>query len=150
MDMFPHTVTVYNTRTTELPEDEFAPTLDNHITILRGVLLDAAKGSNVSKSGLEGADSVNLYIPVGVEAVDGVTGEPKQYTGPVEFQRADDKSGLWTLSVERNCFFVKGEAVHPDWTAQDMEDAYDDVYDVTKVDFKDFGGEMSHFQVGGA
>ncbi len=149
MSMFPHVVTVYNTDTTELPENDFKPTLVNYITVLHGVLLDASKGSNVTKSGLEGADAVNLYIPVGVEAVDGMTGAAKRYIGPVEYWRADDKSTLWTLSVGRNCFFVKGEAVHPDWTVQTIEAAYDDVYDVTKVDFKDFGGEMSHFQVGG-
>lgn len=149
MDMFPHVVTVYNTDTTELPENDFKPTLVNYITVLHGVLLDASKGSNVTKSGLEGADAVNLYIPVGVEAVDGMTGAAKRYIGPVEYWRADDKSTLWTLSVGHNCFFVKGEAVHPDWTVQTIEAAYDDVYDVTKVDFKDFGGEMSHFQVGG-
>lgn len=149
MDMFPHVVTVYNTETTELPENDFKPTLINHITVLHGVLLDASKGSNVSKSGLEGADAVTLYIPVRVRAFDGVTGMEKRYIGPIEFWRADDKSTLWTLSVSRNCFFVKGKAVHPDWTVQTIEAAYDDVYDVTKVDFKDFGGEMSHFQVGG-
>ena len=32
----------------------------------------------------------------------------------------------------------------------DIKAAYDNVYDVSKVDFKDFGGDMSHFQVGGA
>lgn len=149
MPMFPHTVTVYNYISSEDPSAGFEPTLINYITVLRGVLLDASKGSNVSKSGLEGADAVNLYIPVGVDAVDGVTGASKQYIGPVEFWRAEDKSALWTLSVGRNCFFVKGEAVHPDWTVQTIEAAYDDVYDVTKVDFKDFGGDMSHFQVGG-
>ena len=78
-----------------------------------------------------------------------MTGAAKRYIGPVEYWRADDKSTLWTLSVGRNCFFVKGEAVHPDWTVQTIAAAYDDVYDVTKVDFKDFGGEISHFQVGG-
>ena len=147
--MFPHVVTVYNTETTELPENDFKPTPFNHITVLRGVLLDASKGSNVAKSGLEGADSVNLYIPANVEAVDGVTGVAKRYIGPIEFRRSDNKSALWTLSVGRNCFFVKGEAVHPDWTVQTIEAAYDDVYDVTKVDFKDFGGDMSHWEVVG-
>ena len=122
----------------------------NYIAVLRGVLLDESKASNVSKSGLEGADAVNLYIPADVEAVDGVTGEKKSYAGPIEFWRAEDKTGLWTLSVGRNCFFVKGEAVHPDWTVQTIEAAYDSVYDVTKVDFKDYGGEMSHWEVGGA
>mgnify|MGYP006928648625 CR=1 FL=1 len=149
MDMFPHVVTLYNTETVELPEDDFKPALTNHITVLHGVLLDASKGSNVNKSGLEGADAVNLYIPANVKAVDGITGEPKRYTGPIDFWRSDDKSDLWTLSVGRNCFFVKGEAVHPDWTLQTIEAAYDDVYDVSKVDFKDFGGDMIHWEVGG-
>lgn len=148
MSMFPHTVTLYNV-VTEEDLTTFEETTTNYITILRGVLLDASKAKNVNESGLEGADAVNLYIPISVEAVDGVTGAVKQYTGPIEFWRADDKFGLWTLSVGRNCFFVKGEAVHPDWTAQTIEAAYDDVYDVTKVDFKDFGGDMSHWEVGG-
>ena len=41
VDMFPHVVTVYNTKTEELPENGFESTLVNYITILRGVLLDA-------------------------------------------------------------------------------------------------------------
>ena len=150
MSMFPHVVTLYNTKSIELPENKFEPTLVNHITVLRGVLLDASKGVNVNKSGLEGADAVTLYIPVNVDAVDGLTGRKKRYVGPREFWNADDKTGLWTLSVSRDCFFVKGEATHPDWTVKTIKAAYDNVYDVSKVDFKDFGGDMSHFQVGGA
>lgn len=148
-DMFPHVVTLYNSDTEELPETGFEPTLVNHITILRGVLLDAVKAQNVNESGLVGADSVALYIPLDVEAVDGVTGEPKQYKGPIEFWRMEDKTGYWTISTGQNTFFVKGEAVHPDWTAQKIDATYDDVYDVNTVDFKDFGGEMSHWEVGG-
>lgn len=147
--MFPHTVTLYNTETEETPETGFTPTLVNHITILRGVLLDAVKAKNVNESGLVGADSVTLYIPRNVEAMDGVTGEPKEYIGPVEFWRLNDKTGYWTLSIGQNTFFVKGEAVHSDWTSQKIDATYDDVYDVTKVDFKDFGGDMSHWEVGG-
>ena len=123
--------------------------MTNYITVLRGVLLDESKASNVSKSGLEGADAVNLYIPANVDAMDGVTGERKRYVGPIEFWRTEDKTGLWTLSVSRNCFFVKGEAIHPDWTVQTIEAAYDSVYDVTKVDYKDYSGDMRHWEVGG-
>lgn len=148
MSMFPHTVTLYNVSNEELPPT-FEPVLTNYITVLRGVLLDESKASNVSKSGLEGADAVNLYIPANVDAVDGVTGERKRYVGPIEFWRTEDKTGLWTLSVSRNCFFVKGGVIHPDWTVQTIEAAYDSVYDVTKVDFKDYGGDMSHWEVGG-
>lgn len=148
MDMFPHVVTVYNTYV-ETDPSTLEETTASHITVLRGVLLDASKGSNVTKSGLEKADAVNLYIPFSVEAVDGVTGIQRKYVGPVEFWKADDKSNLWTLSVARDSFFIKGEAIHPDWTVQTIEAAYDGVYDITKVDEKDFGGEMAHWEVGG-
>lgn len=148
MSMFPHVVTVYNVVTEEDPTT-FEETIVNHITILEGVLLDAVKGQNVNESGLEGADSVALYIPVGVSATDGVTGAEKRYIGPVEYWNTENKSGLWTLSTGENTFFVKGKAVHPDWSNQKISAAYDYVYDVKKVDFKDFGGEMSHWEVGG-
>lgn len=46
--------------------------------------------------------------------------------------------------------FVKGKAIHPDWSSQKISAAYDYVYDVKTVDFKDFGGEMPHWEVGGA
>lgn len=148
LDMFPHTVTLYTVVTEEDPST-FEETTTNHITILRGVLLDAVKAKNVNESGLEGADSVALYVPKDVEAVDGVTGEKKQYVGPVEFWKMEDRSGFWTLSVGENSFFVKGEAVHPDWSGQKIDAAYDDVYNINTVDFKDFGGEMSHWEIGG-
>lgn len=147
--MFPHTVTVYNVESRESPETGFQKDEIKYITVLRGVFLEASKASNVNKSGLESADAVNLYIPFSTPAVDGVTGDVKRYVGPVEFWRAGDKKGLWTLSAGGNCFFVKGEAVHPDWSVQTIEAAYDDVYEVTKVDMKDFGGDMAHFEVGG-
>ncbi len=150
MSMFPHTVTVYNVETKERPETGFQKEETKHITVLKGVFLEASKAYNVRQSGLVGADAVNLYIPAFVNAVDGVTGQSKKYVGPVEFWRADDKSGLWTLSLDKSCFFVKGEAVHPDWNIQAIEMAYDDVYSVTKVDVKDFGGDMSHILVGGS
>lgn len=151
MSMFPHTVTIYNTVTKPNPEtlkDEFV----NYITILRGVLLDASKAANVRTSGLEGADSVNLYIPFSVVAVDGVTGQEKQYIPPMEFWRMEDKQGYWTLSVTGHggkTIFVKGEVVEPDLTEEKISLAYDGVYNVTKVDEKDFGG-LPHFEVGGS
>ena len=49
MSMFPHTVTLYNVSNEELPPT-FEPVLTNYITVLRGVLLDESKASNVSKS----------------------------------------------------------------------------------------------------
>lgn len=146
MSMFPHTVTLYNVFM-EVGED-FHETSVNHITILRGVFLDASKAVNVRTSGLEGADAVNLYIPFGVEATDGVSGELKKYAGPLEFWRTEGKSGLWTLSTGGNTFFVKGEVVEPYASVQLIEMKYDGVYNVTKVDGKDFGN-LKHWEVGG-
>ena len=103
--MFPHVVTLYNVVTEEDPST-FEETTVNNITILRGVLLDAVKANNVNESGLVGAGAVNLYSPIGVEAVSGVSGEPKQYKGTIEYWRAEDKPGLWTLSTGENTFFV--------------------------------------------
>ena len=154
MSMFPHTITIYNVEIVE-EKNPYREILTNHITILRGVLVDASKAVNRRESGLEGADAVNLYIPFGVEAVDGVTGTPKKYVGPLEFWQAEDKSGLWTMSVggtkthgkNGSCFFVKGEAVHPDLTIDAIEMMYDDVYDITTIDTKDFG-RLAHWEVG--
>lgn len=151
MSMFPHTVTIYNV-TSEIDHGTLGEKITNHITILRGVLLDASKAANVTRSGLEGADAVNLYIPFSVNAVDGVTGQEKQYVPPMEFWRMEDKSGHWTLSVTGHggkTIFVKGEVAEPDLTEEQISLTYDGVYNVTKVDEKDFG-RLPHFEVGGA
>lgn len=146
--MFPHTVTVYNTYTVS-DKETLKDTYANYITILRGVLLDATKGSNVKATGMTGADAVDLYIPFNVESIDGITGEPKEYIGPVDFWRNEDfRGGKWTLSDSGNTFFIKGEVVEPERDREFLEAAYDNVYEVTKIDEKDFGG-LRHWEVGG-
>lgn len=152
--MFPHTITMYNVEI-YFDKTTFKDVVKNHITVLRGVLLDASKAANIRATGLTGADAVNLYIPFDVEAVDGVTGEPKTYSGPIEFWQSDDKSGIWTMSVggtkthgvNGSCYFVKGEAVHPDLSVDAIEMMYDHVYDITSIDEKDFGS-LQHWEVG--
>lgn len=174
--LMPHVVTIYNV-VTETDPETFEDVSTNYITVLSGVLLDATKGTNVIKSGLEGADAVTLHIPFDVKAVDGATGAEKRYVGPMEFWRAEDKSGIWTLSTDRNTFFVKGDVIEDDWQAFSPEDydgvlsadgylmvvdrnvrateefinmMHDNVYTVTKVDEKDFGlPTMQHWEVGG-
>lgn len=146
----PHTVTVYNV-SHETDKTTFEDVTRLYVTVLRGVFLEAAKAVNVSKSGLEGADAVNLYIPFSVDAVDGETGKTKEYMLPQAFLAAYDKTGFWTLTVKGNggeTVFVKGEYV----TDNLMEVmAHDDCFAVTKVDVKDFGSaDMQHWEVGGA
>lgn len=146
---FPHTVTLYNVMQ-GTDKDTFQDAETLNVTILRGVMLQASKGANVRKTGLEGADSVDLFIPFDVEAVDGITGAPKVYTGPQAFLGADDRSGLWTLSVNGNggtTVFVKGEFVAGRLTEVL---AHDDSYTLTKVDRMDYGSpDMQHFECGG-
>ena len=133
----PHTVTVYSVIEDPVTFEEI-----RHITVLRGVFMDASKAANVRTSGLEGADSVNLFVPFSVDA------SGKTYAEPKEYERAEDKSGLWTLRI--GDFFVKGE-VAEDRDFQYLNANYDDVYRITKVDRKDFGSEsLRHFEVGGA
>ena len=66
--------------------------------------------------------------------------DPKSYTGA---------EGTWTLKPgDKIC---KG-LIDQDFTKiTDLEKAYDDVHDITKVDKKDFGSaNMRHWEVGGA
>lgn len=146
----PHTVTVYNV-VKETDPATFDDVTTNYITILRGVLLDATKGTNVRESGLEGADAVVLHIPFSVDAED-AAGNKKTYVPPMEYWRTADKSKVWTLSVDRNTFFVKGEVVEDEHATEEYINLmHDGVYTVTKVDEKDFGSaHMRHWEVGGA
>ncbi len=143
--MSPHTVTLYQQET--VIDDKLNETTINHITVLHGVLLIASKAANVRATGLEGADAVNLHIPFGVKAVDGVTGEEKAYVDPVEgWKKEQDKSKVWTIAI--GTVFVKGEVVEPDATRTALELGYDDVYQVTKIDKLDFGS-FPHWEIGG-
>lgn len=163
--MFPHTVTLYNVAV-ETDKTNIESAVVNHITLLKGVLVDATKGVNTRESGLIGADSVIVYVPFDVEAADAVTGEPKKYMPPVEFWRTEDRSKVWTFAISAKgsgldgyTFFVKGVALppetdkkgnplKPELVAGVVEGMYDHVYNITKIDEKDFGG-LKHWEIGG-
>ena len=145
--VLPHTVTVYNVATVT-DKTTFDETTVNYMTVLSGVLLDATKGSNVRASGLVNADSVTLHIPMGLVGIDAQTGAEKTYVEPMVFWAAEDKTDKWTLSTDENTFFVKGNVVEADKSYEYISMAHSDVYNVTKVDVKDFGG-LAHLEVGG-
>jgi len=159
--MFPHTVTVYNIEV-ETDPNTMKSVVTNHITILRGVLVNASKGVNVRASGLESADAVTMYVPFSVEAVDGVTGKEKSYLPSIDFWRSEKKGDHWTFTISEKglvghgyTFFVKGEALPPEGTkpnlvADVVEGNFPDVYHITKIDTLDFGSpDMQHWEVGG-
>lgn len=147
--MFSHTVTVYT-----ITEDQVTFESVTNITVLHGVLVEAAKAANVKASGLENADAVTVYVPFAVEAVDGLTGATKTYAPPKEYHAAADKSALWTLDPappsDVSVFLVKGEVVDPGKDYQWINRTHDDVYRITSVDAKDYGSEdMQHWEIGG-
>lgn len=148
--MFPHTVTVYNSL-----EDIITGLPKYNITILRGVLLDISKGANVMRSGLANADAAKLYIPMSIEAVSAITGKKQKYIGAKEYERLEDDSEFWTLRTGGSgsavpCFFVKGE-VTEEASFANINNRYDDVYNVTSVDVRDFGSKnMWHWDVCGS
>lgn len=145
----PHTVTVYNAH-----QDLDSLKTVYNITVLKGVFLDISKGANVMKSGLENADAATLFIPFGIEALNGVTGQAQSYVEPKEYARLEDKASYWTIRAggtisNKDCFFVKGEVV-ADMDFQDINDYYDNVFRVSAVDVRDFGSsEMQHWEVSG-
>jgi hypothetical protein len=145
----PHTVTVYNAH-------ENVDTLKSeyNVTVLEGVFLDVSKGANVMRSGLANADAAKLFVPFSVRAVNGLTGQEQTYIDPKEYERLSDKSPYWTFRSEgtssnKDCFFVKGRVV-ADMDFQELNAYYDNVFRVSSVDLRDFGGvSMRHWEVSG-
>lgn len=159
--MFPHTVTLYNVETKTSPltcRDETT----NHITILKGVLLDETKSVairrslNARENGFTAADAITLYIPFGVRAINPADGAEKTFLPAAEFWSAENKSPFWTLSVGKqksgpasgSCFFLRGEGVHPDLDLSGLEALYTgNIFTISSVDTKDFGG-LRHWEIG--
>lgn len=136
------TVTLFNRSfNAETEEETYYPTL------LEGVDLVETKGANVSKSGMDSADAVKLYIGF----VD-VNKTFKPYLPPKAWDALpeEEKQNYITFHPTED-FFVKGDCTDVElpeecayeWTHEN----FDDVYKVTTVDkYEDI---LSHFEVGG-
>lgn len=133
------TVTLFNRSfNAETEEETYYPTL------LEGVDLVETKGANVSKSGMDSADAVKLYVDFGNIA--------KPYLPPKEWENMPDKCKQHFLTFNpAQDFFIKGD--HTDLELPESEaygwahDNLDSVYKVTTVDrYEDI---MPHFEVGG-
>lgn len=133
------TVTLFNrSYNAETEEEKYCPTL------LEGVDLVETKGANVSKSGMDSADAVKLYIDFANRA--------KQYLPPKAWDALpeEEKQNYITFHSTED-FFVKGDHTDvklPEESAYEwMRENFDDVYKVTTVDkYEDI---LPHFEVGG-
>lgn len=147
LTMFPHTVTLYLPRAETDPET-LEDRITNHITVLQGVLLEKSGGTAASGSSLKDADSAVLYVPFDVRAADGLSGAEQIYVSPADFARAEGKSGLWTLPDSEDAFFLKGEAVFPERSIEELGKECGDVFRITRVAEWDIGN-LRHWKVEG-
>jgi len=131
--MFYDTITLYN-------RYESGGTEQWQRTVLRGVYWNSVRGSRAQKSGPASSDSVSLIIPH--NALSG-------YVKPKAWGTQSNHGGSWTLQSGDKV--VKG--ICPVTVTQKLTAALestDDVITITRVDDKDFGGGMAHFEVSGA
>lgn len=133
------TVTVYHRTTEGLMEKETW-----YLTVLKDVRLIVARGENISKSGLESADSAKLFVKT--------VNLPIPYKKPLEWQNlsAEDKEKSFTL-VSGEDFFVEGdtsgEEVLESGFFSHMKGKYDNCFKITNVDVFEL---IPHLEVGGA
>lgn len=132
------TVTVYNRYENEDGNEVWLP------TVLENVRLLITRGENVSKSGMESADSAKLFIKTNKLA--------KSYKKPLEWQNlsAEGKRECFTLTSADD-FFVEGDTGTEEILESDffsyMKGKYDNCFKITNVDTYEL---IPHLEVGGA
>lgn len=136
------TVTLFNRSFNAETEEE-----KYYTTLLEGVDLVETKGANVSKSGMDSADAVKLYIDFA-----NLGKMVKPYLPPKTWDALpeEEKQNYITFHSTED-FFVKGDRTDvelPEESAYEwMHENFDDVYKVTTIDkYEDI---LPHFEVGG-
>lgn len=122
----------------ETEEETYYPTL------LECVDLVETKGANISKSGIDSADTVKLYVDF--------KNIVKPYLPPKEWENMPDKCKQYFLTFNpAQDFFIKGDQTAVDLPETDayewMRNNFDDVYKVTNID--KYENILPHFEVGG-
>lgn len=136
------TVTVYNRSASGLMGQEVW-----YPTVLENVRLLVTKGANVSKSGMESADTARLHI-----RPDMLPENSKQYLPAKQWARLSDteKEVYFTFQSGED-FFVEGDTSYEQPQENDffgyMKARYDNCYAVTNVDRYEL---IPHLEVGGA
>lgn len=131
MNMFNDTVTIYNKY-----KDGSAEKWQR--TVIVGVYWNAIKGAVMRKTGVSSADSVVIIIPKNIAT-------ERKYEKPVAFGALPDTSQSWTLAS--GDYIVKGSVDYEIEKSIKELNVFDDVCRISSVDFKDFGGNMAHFEV---
>lgn len=130
--MFNNSITIYN-KYTEIGIEKWKR------TIINGVYFDDTRGRNFNKSGNEKANKAQVIIPKTNMRMTG-------YLSPKDFIASEDKTNKWTLQEDDT--IIKGEINYEIVkSTKELYQNYDNVFIITSVDYKDFGDDMSHWEV---
>ena len=122
-----------------------------HLTLLRGVMLQALNGQSVQRRGDQEETIATLYVPLFVNAIN-PSGEKVSFLPPREYARCTEPEKHWTLQAEgesagRGSFFVKGE-IPEACTLAEAREKYDFVYVVAGWQLHDYGSRaLQHYEV---
>ncbi len=122
-----------------------------HLTLLRGVMLQALNGQSVQRRGDQEETIATLYVPLSVNAINPSV-EKVSFLPPLEYARCTDPEKHWTLQAEaesagRGSFFVKGE-IPAACTLAEAREKYDYVYVVAGWQLHDYGSRvLQHWEV---
>ena len=122
-----------------------------HLTVLRGVMLQALNGQSVQRRGEMEEATATLYVPLSVHA-ENAAGEIVTFLPPLEYARGGEPGKHWTLQPEgesagRCSFFVKGELTEA-CTLAEAREKYDFVYVVAGWQLHDYGSRtLQHWEV---
>lgn len=130
LNMFPHTITLYNKYKDGTVEKW-------QRTTLIGVYWNAVKGSVSRKTGTSSADSLQLIIPMMVLG----------YKSPKEWAKLENKQGYWTL--ESGDMVVLGNITQEvTKTSAELKQSLDNCLTISSVDTRNIGAGMAHWEVG--
>lgn len=131
--MLPHTATIYN-KYVEAGVEKWKR------TVLEGVFWDGIKGSVIRKTGVASADGLVLLIPRDVT----VTGS---YLKPKAWAALTNKDGHWTIQ-SGDTVVLGALTFEPVKSAAELKQ-FDDVFNVTNADPRDYGDDLAHWEVTG-
>lgn len=130
MNMFPHTVTIYN-------KYKDGTTEKWQRTVITGVYWNSVKGAVMRKTGVSSADSLQLIIPMSIAG----------YLPPKEWAKLTNKAASWTL--QSGDTVILGDIDYEVVRSSAELREYDNQITITSVDTKDYGGSMRHWEVSG-
>lgn len=133
--MFNDTITVYNKYRGEDGFEQWQR------SVVKGVFWNAIKGAVIRRTGISTADSVQIIIPCAVRV------DSRTYKEPKAWEQLPDKMGHWTLKPGDTV--IKGSIDYEIVKSSKELQGYDDVLNITSVDFKDFSSDMAHWEVSG-